>query len=55
MRQDDQLSEPPERFAIPDLGDRSPELKHTWDNIDIVDRQIIKLLAQRKELAERAA
>jgi prephenate dehydrogenase len=43
------------RFAIPDLGDRSPELKQARDHIDAVDSEILRLLAQRKQLAERAA
>jgi prephenate dehydrogenase len=43
------------RFAIPDLGDRSPELKQTRDHIDAVDREIVRLLAQRTQLAQRAA
>jgi prephenate dehydrogenase len=43
------------RFTIPDLGDRSPELKQTRDHIDAVDREIVRLLAQRTQLAQRAA
>jgi prephenate dehydrogenase len=43
------------RFAIPDLGDRSPELKQTREHIDAVDREIVRLLAQRAQLAQRAA
>lgn len=43
------------RFAIPDLGDRSPELRQTRDHIDGVDREIVRLLAQRAGLAQRAA
>jgi prephenate dehydrogenase len=42
-------------FAIPDLGERSPELKQTRDHIDAVDRDIVRLLARRTQLARRAA
>ena len=42
-------------FSIPDLGERSPELKQTRDHIDAVDREIVRLLAQRAGLAQRAA
>ncbi|MGA3120268.1 MAG: prephenate dehydrogenase/arogenate dehydrogenase family protein [Polyangiaceae bacterium] len=42
-------------FAIPGLGERSPELKQTRDHIDAVDRAIVHLLAQRSQLQERAA
>ena len=41
--------------TIPDLGARSPELKETRDHIDAVDRDIVRLIAQRMELARRAA
>lgn len=43
------------RFAIPDLGTQSPELKETRDHIDVVDAEIVRLLGQRMELAQRAA
>jgi prephenate dehydrogenase len=43
------------RIAIPDLGERSPELKETRDHIDAVDRSIVQLLAQRAQLQMRAA
>jgi prephenate dehydrogenase len=43
------------RFTIPDLGERSPALKQTRDHIDAVDREIIRLLAQRAQLSLRAA
>jgi prephenate dehydrogenase len=43
------------RIAIPDLGARSPELKQTRELIDGVDREIVRLLAQRAELQARAA
>ncbi len=43
------------RFAIPDLGDRSPELKQAREHIDAVDTEILRLLAQRAQLAQRAA
>ncbi|MGH7272506.1 MAG: chorismate mutase, partial [Polyangiaceae bacterium] len=41
-------------FAIPDLGDRSPELKQARDHIDAIDQQIVALLARRMKLAGRA-
>ena len=43
------------KFAIPDLGERSPELKQAREHIDAVDREIVRLLAQRAQLAQRAA
>jgi prephenate dehydrogenase len=43
------------RFAIPDLGDRSPELKQTREHIDALDREIVQLLARRAQLSQRAA
>jgi prephenate dehydrogenase len=43
------------RFAIPDLGERSPELRQTREHIDAVDREIVRLLAQRAQLSQRAA
>ena len=43
------------RFVIPDLGDRSPELKQAREYIDAVDREIMRLLAQRAQLSQRAA
>jgi prephenate dehydrogenase len=43
------------KFAIPDLGERSPELKQAREHIDAVDREIVRLLAQRVGLAQRAA
>jgi prephenate dehydrogenase len=54
----DPASESPDAtggFSIPDLGERSPELKQTRDHIDAVDREIVRLLAQRTGLAQRAA
>ncbi|HLK36065.1 MAG TPA: prephenate dehydrogenase/arogenate dehydrogenase family protein [Polyangiaceae bacterium] len=42
-------------FVIPDLGDRSPELRQTRDLIDGVDRDLLRLLARRSELQHRAA
>ena len=45
----------PSSFVIPDLGARSPELKETRDHIDAVDAEIVRLLAQRMQLAQRAA
>jgi prephenate dehydrogenase len=43
------------RFTIPDLGDRSPELRQAREHIDGVDREIMRLLAQRAQLSQRAA
>jgi prephenate dehydrogenase len=43
------------RFEIPDLGERSPELKEARDLIDEVDQEIVQLLARRTQLAQRAA
>jgi prephenate dehydrogenase len=43
------------RFAIPDLGERSPELRQAREHIDAVDHEIVRLLAQRAGLAQRAA
>ena len=43
------------RFAIPDLGHRSPELKQAREHIDVIDREIMRLLAQRAQLSQRAA
>ncbi|MGD0675767.1 MAG: prephenate dehydrogenase/arogenate dehydrogenase family protein [Polyangiaceae bacterium] len=43
------------RFAIPDLGARSPELEETRHHIDAVDREIVRLLTQRSQLQDRAA
>jgi prephenate dehydrogenase len=43
------------QFTIPDLGERSPELKQAREHIDVVDREIVRLLAQRAQLAQRAA
>ncbi len=48
-------SESSGRFAIPDLGERSPELKQAREHIDGIDREIVRLLAQRTQLAKRAA
>ncbi|HEY4015645.1 MAG TPA: prephenate dehydrogenase/arogenate dehydrogenase family protein [Polyangiaceae bacterium] len=45
----------PTRFAIPDLGDRSPELKQAREYIDAIDRDIVRLLSQRAQLSQRAA
>jgi prephenate dehydrogenase len=43
------------RFAIPDLGERSPELKQAREHIDALDREVVRLLAQRTQLSLRAA
>lgn len=44
----------PGAFAIPDLGERSPEIRQVRDLIDDVDREIVSLLARRLVLARRA-
>ncbi|MEZ4416794.1 MAG: prephenate dehydrogenase/arogenate dehydrogenase family protein [Gemmatimonadota bacterium] len=41
-------------FAIPDLGQAAPELRETRDLIDELDRELIRMLARRAELARRA-
>ena len=43
------------RFSIPDLGNRSPELKQAREHIDVIDHEILRLLAQRAQLSQRAA
>jgi prephenate dehydrogenase len=43
------------RFVIPDLGERSPELKQAREHIDALDRELVRLLAQRMQLSQRAA
>jgi len=42
-------------MAIPDLRERSPELREVRELIDDVDREILGLLEQRTRLAQRAA
>jgi prephenate dehydrogenase len=51
----DTMADSTGRFSIPDLGERSPELKQAREHIDAVDREIVRLLAQRMHLAQRAA
>jgi len=43
------------KFAIPDLGQQSPELKEVRELVDTVDREIVTLLARRVQLSHRAA
>lgn len=43
-----------EQLAIPDLGQRSPVLQETRDHIDALDRELVGLLARRRELVLRA-
>jgi prephenate dehydrogenase len=45
---------PPEGFAIPGLGDAAPELRETRELIDELDRDLVRLVARRSELAARA-
>jgi prephenate dehydrogenase len=54
-RQEEAGPESTGRFAIPDLGERSPELKQAREHIDAVDREIVRLLAQRAGLSLHAA
>jgi prephenate dehydrogenase len=42
------------RFAIPDLGTRSPELQEARELIDELDRELLALFARRATLAQRA-
>lgn len=44
----------PQRFPIPDLGAKSPDLVEVRDLIDDVDRRLVELLRQRHDLAKRA-
>lgn len=46
---------PPASLLIPDLGDRSPELRETRELIDELDQELVTLLARRAELSRRAA
>ena len=45
---------PGSAFDIPDLGEAAPELRETRDLIDDLDRRLVRLVAQRSELAVRA-
>jgi prephenate dehydrogenase len=42
-------------MAVPDLRERSPELREVRDLIDDVDRELLELLHRRTQLAQRAA
>ena len=42
-------------MAVPDLRERSPELKEVRELIDEVDRELLGLLNRRTQLAQRAA
>jgi prephenate dehydrogenase len=42
-------------MAVPDLRERSPELREVRDLIDDVDRELLGLLHRRTQLAQRAA
>jgi prephenate dehydrogenase len=48
-------SSPIDPLAIPDLGQQSPDLKEARDHIDAIDGEIVRLLAQRMQLSQRAA
>lgn len=55
-RSTEPAAEPPaDPLAIPDLGDRSPELRETRELIDDLDEELVGLLARRAVLARRAA
>lgn len=43
-----------ELFAIPGLGEAAPELRETRDLIDDLDRELVRLIARRAQLARRA-
>lgn len=43
-----------EGFTIPDLGQAAPELREVRDVIDDLDRQVVRLIAQRTAVAARA-
>lgn len=45
---------PDARLAIPDLGERAPDLRETRDLIDDLDRDLVQLLARRAALSRRA-
>ena len=48
---------PPEdadAFGIPDLGGRAPEMREPKDLIDECDRELMRLLARRAQIARRA-
>jgi len=45
----------PGPLSIPDLGQQSPELKEARDHIDAIDAEIVRLLAQRMQISQRAA
>ncbi len=51
----DEIATTATRIAIPDLGERSPELRQAREHIDEIDHAIVRLLAQRGQLQERAA
>jgi prephenate dehydrogenase len=44
----------PEAFRIPDLGDATPALMETRDLIDEVDRELVRVIGRRIQLARRA-
>lgn len=46
---------PADRLSIPDLGTQSPALKEVRDHMDAIDEEIVRLLAQRMQLSQRAA
>jgi prephenate dehydrogenase len=43
-----------EQLAIPDLGTRSPALQEARNHIDLLDQELVALLARRTELVLRA-
>lgn len=42
-------------FAIPDLGAQSSDLRETRDLLDVLDRELLEVLARRSVLSARAA
>lgn len=43
-----------EQLSIPDMGSRSPALQEARDHIDVLDQELVALLARRTELVLRA-
>lgn len=54
IRATEDASPDAEVFDIPDLGHAAPELRETRELIDELDRRLLRIVAQRTELALRA-
>ncbi len=54
LRATETASPEAEVFEIPDLGQAAPELRETRELIDDLDRRLLRIVAQRTELALRA-